>query len=157
MYNTSKWVEVIEFNQSPIFSIGSYTWHTKLYELKGSTRSSTCHNSSPIFWQSSPSKVATFDPIEEAIDVLTMDVLIDANTSSSFGRSSCHGQWVLHWPLALSDLEHQRFLDFSPENDLSFSKLESYYWKPFYYYFPCDITNFLFVHLWWAWVVQFLG
>jgi hypothetical protein len=46
------------------------------------------HNSSPIFLLSSSSKVATFSPYEEAIDVMAMDVLIDANTSSSFGGSS---------------------------------------------------------------------
>jgi len=46
------------------------------------------HNSSLIFPLSSSSKVATFGPYEEAIDVLATDVLIDANTSSSFGGSS---------------------------------------------------------------------
>jgi hypothetical protein len=41
MYKVSNWLKVVEFNQSPIFSTGSYTRRTKLYKgaitVKGAT------------------------------------------------------------------------------------------------------------------------
>ncbi len=151
-------IKVIKFNQSPIFSTRSYTQCIKLYRLKGSMRRSTHHNSSPIFLLSSPSKVATFSPIEEAIDALTMDVLIDANTCSSFRGSSC--SWSVSSSLASCS---------SRSWTLTFFRIFPREWpflfgtwilllKAFLFFFsPCDIANFLFVHLWWAWVVQHLG
>jgi hypothetical protein len=72
-----KRLEVIEFNQSLVFSIKSYIRSTKLYGLKRSMGRSTHHNSSPTFLLSSPCKAATFNLVEEDIDVLTVDVLID--------------------------------------------------------------------------------
>ncbi len=89
MYKASKWLEVIELNQSLVFSTRPCTWHTKLYRLKGSTGRSMPCNFSLVFLLSSPSKAATFGPIEKAIDVLMMDVLTNVSTSLSFGRSSC--------------------------------------------------------------------
>lgn len=93
MYKVSKWLEVIEFNQSPIFSTKSCTWCTKLYGLKGSSGRSTHCNSSPTLLLSSPCKAPTFGPIEKTIDVLTIDVLIDVPPSKD---PFAHGQWVFH-------------------------------------------------------------
>lgn len=94
------------------------------------------HNSSPTFLLSSPSKVATFYQVKEAIDVLTIDVLIDVSTTLSFGKSSCS------WSTSSSLASHSfttwtsTYFGFSCKNNLSFSELESYCWMFFSYYFP---------------------
>ncbi len=126
MYKTSKLLEAIEFNQSPIFFIGSYTWRTKLYGLKGTTRKSTCRNSTLVFLLSSSSQPTTFGPNEKTIDVFRTDVLIDVNTSSSFGGSSC--SWSMSssltsYSLAIWTLTLFGFLFWSTFNGLELSNI----------------------------------
>ncbi len=64
------------------------THPTKLCGLRTFGRSSTLHNSSPIFWLSFTSTVARVGPNDKAIDVLTINMFTNANTSSSFHESS---------------------------------------------------------------------
>jgi hypothetical protein len=71
----------MEFNQSPVFCTKSYIQCTKLYGLKGFTGRSMHCNSSPALLLFSPCKATTFSLIEEAIDVLTIDVLTDVHPS----------------------------------------------------------------------------
>ncbi len=71
----------MEFNQSPIFPTKSCTRRTKLYGLKGFTGRSMHCNSSPTLLLSTPCKAATFGPVEEAIDILMIDVLTDVRPS----------------------------------------------------------------------------
>ncbi len=61
---------------------------------------STSYDSSPTLWFSSASRGGTFNPINEVIDVLMIDVLMNASTSSSIVRCS------LSWLLGCSLVSH---------------------------------------------------
>ncbi len=135
MYKVLKWLQVIKLNQSPFSSTRSFTQCTKLYRLRRSVKRLALHNFSPAFLFSSPSKVATFGLIEKVIDVLMMDMLIYANTPSSFGWSFC--SWLMTSSLTSYFLRASTSTvsKFFPQEWPFFFRTWIYYWRPFSFYF----------------------
>ncbi len=77
-----------------IYLVDFFSTHlTKLYALRGFSGGLTLHNSSLTFWLSFASIVVKVGPNDETMDVLTIDMFINASISSSFGKS--FWSWLL--------------------------------------------------------------